>query len=233
MSILLDEYTRVRRRIWDSLVQKVMPLRDKKIIGAIPEDLLPQRRRLLDIGCGNGRLSGLLAERFSISLVGVDTEMKAVSFPFVRGRAEKLPFKPNNFDIVTAFSVIEHVPKQRRAKLLRECHRVLSENGVLIVQQPNRRYPIDQHTFVPFLGYLPARAQTALFGSYCDLPSIAELTELLVSADFENIRVIGYRFPMTNEIGWTKLVSRIPMDFGHLAISRRARHHGNGKTNHS
>jgi SAM-dependent methyltransferase len=95
--------------------------------------------RLLDIGCGTGAMTRLLARRLDVTAVGLDPsdEMlrraKEEAEPrcsFVQGRAEELPFDSRSFDralMQTAVHLFD------RPAALTEAHRVLGDDGALIV----------------------------------------------------------------------------------------------------
>lgn len=75
----------------------------------------------------------------------------AVEFVVADGRS--LPFADKTFDIGYSNAVIEHVGSladQRRfaGELLRTCRRVW-------ISTPNARFPIDPHTLLPFVHWLP------------------------------------------------------------------------------
>ena len=76
-----------------------------------------------------------------------------VNFLIADGR--KLPFKHSSFDIVIANQVLEHVPKMDHQKLIDESYRVLKTGGLFYVATPNKLWPIEPHTKLPFLSYLP------------------------------------------------------------------------------
>ena len=96
-------------------------------------------RRVLDVGCGTGTLATWLAEHAAARVWGVDAspEMLAVAREKVpagvglkEGRAEELPFKDGWFERVVMMLVIHHVD---RAAALAEIHRVLGEQGRLVL----------------------------------------------------------------------------------------------------
>jgi len=81
---------------------------------------------LLDVGCGEG----VLAKRFATLLegrrvVGVDLEEPSLqrgweqnaapNLTFAIARAEALPFAEDEFDLVSAIEVLEHLPDPQRA----------------------------------------------------------------------------------------------------------------------
>ena len=73
--------------------------------------------------------------------------------PYVQGDAAELPFEDGSFDIVYSNAVIEHVggeDAQRRfvAEALRVAPRVF-------VTTPNRWFPVEVHTRLPLVHWLP------------------------------------------------------------------------------
>ena len=73
---------------------------------------------------------------------------------FVQADALALPFADAAFDIVHAAAVIEHVGAfERQSGLLRECSRVARR--AVFVTTPNRWFPIEFHTVLPVVHWLP------------------------------------------------------------------------------
>ena len=71
-----------------------------------------------------------------------------------------LPFPDRHFDVVFSNAVIEHVgSRDAQAVFLREVARV---GRGFFVTTPNRWFPIEHHTGVPLLHYLPPRSHRAL-----------------------------------------------------------------------
>jgi hypothetical protein len=75
----------------------------------------------------------------------------AVTFVVADGR--QLPFADKTFDIGYSNAVIEHVgsladQRQFATELLRTCRRVF-------ISTPNARFPVDPHTLLPFVHWLP------------------------------------------------------------------------------
>jgi ubiquinone/menaquinone biosynthesis C-methylase UbiE len=92
---------------------------------------------VLDVGCGTGRLVGMLVEHGAVA-AGVDAspEMLAVarrklpSGTFAEGRAERLPFTDASFDRVV-FSLVVHLVDRPAA--FAEARRVLAPRGRLAI----------------------------------------------------------------------------------------------------
>lgn len=69
------------------------------------------------------------------------------------GDAHNLDFQDNTFDVVTMISVIEHVKYPEQS--LKEAIRVLKPGGELVLQIPNKWFPIEPHTGIPLVWYYP------------------------------------------------------------------------------
>jgi putative flippase GtrA/SAM-dependent methyltransferase len=100
---------------------------------------LPEGSRLLDAGCGSGRMLDDLAGYGTVS--GTDTSLWAVAAARGRGHrnveleaVEHLHHPDESFDLVTCLDVLEHVPEDQRA--LAELWRVTAPGGHLLVTVP-------------------------------------------------------------------------------------------------
>lgn len=98
--------------------------------------------RILDSGCGNGRLFKILKEK-KVNYYGIDfseklIEMAKNKFPeakFLVADCLNLPFPDNFFDKVFSISVFHHIPSQElRVQYLKEIKRVLKPGGILILR---------------------------------------------------------------------------------------------------
>lgn len=97
--------------------------------------------KILDAGCGNGRLLELLKDK-KIDYIGVDISENLVKiakekYPsnnFLTADALNLPFPDNYFDKVFSIAVLHTVPsKEFRQKALLELKRVLKPQGLLFL----------------------------------------------------------------------------------------------------
>lgn len=100
---------------------------------------VPVPRRVLDAGCGTGRLLRSAASVFpAAQLVGVDFSAgmltQARRFArgtFVRAESDALPFADGAFDIVTCTACSHHW--QQPSAALAELRRITSDDGLLVL----------------------------------------------------------------------------------------------------
>jgi ubiquinone/menaquinone biosynthesis C-methylase UbiE len=103
---------------------------------------LPERARILDVGCGTGEISSRLADRFPAALVlGVDLLRSHLSFArtrtahvagrvgFAVGNGFELPFADARFDLAVCRHLLQAVPEP--ARLVAELVRVTRPGGWL------------------------------------------------------------------------------------------------------
>jgi hypothetical protein len=81
---------------------------------------------------------------------------------FVAADARDLPFADRSFDLVHSAAVLEHVGSfDNQARMVAECLRV-ARRGVCLTT-PNRWFPIEFHTQLPLVHWLPKPACRAVF----------------------------------------------------------------------
>jgi SAM-dependent methyltransferase len=133
----------------------------------------------------------------------------AQAFPSIRtvvANGLELPFAEDEFDIAFSNAVVEHVgarEEQRRfvAELCRVAPRVF-------VSTPNRWFPVETHTLVPFVHWLPRRhadrAMHALRRENWDQVELLSKSELLALFPAEtNARVVESRLSISAVAGRT------------------------------
>jgi SAM-dependent methyltransferase len=117
-------------------------------------------RRVLDIGCGDGRFSLLIKRACNLKEIwGVDISPEAVRLAEEHGvkalRADvdndNLPFPDESFDGVFCGELIEHTFDPDH--MLTEIKRVLQPEGILVITSPNLASWFNR--FVLLLGYQP------------------------------------------------------------------------------
>ena len=83
-------------------------------------------------------------------------EKRYKGLKFVQGDGCCLPFKNNSFDLVFSSAVLEHVgDRERQKQFLAECVRVSSR--YVFLTTPNRWYPFEFHSALPFVHWLPQK----------------------------------------------------------------------------
>ena len=126
-----------------------------KILKLIPEETVS----LLDLGCGRGIIGALCRiYRDTKKLVGVD-----IFDPYLRFckkhnlydtvlkwdlRKLPLPFKNNEFEVVVAIEVVEHLEKNDALKLIKEMERIAEKR--VIISTPNIFFEQDTYDGNPF-----------------------------------------------------------------------------------
>jgi ubiquinone/menaquinone biosynthesis C-methylase UbiE len=81
---------------------------------------------------------------------------------FVVADGRDLPFADRSFDLVHSAAVLEHVGSfENQARMVAECLRV-ARRGVCLTT-PNRWFPIEFHTQLPLVHWLPKPACRAVF----------------------------------------------------------------------
>lgn len=105
-----------------------------------------QGKRVLDLACGEGYGSWLLAQS-AIEVIGVDIDEPIIhhatsvyqqdNLRFLQGSIVDIPIHQNRtFDLVTCFEALEHIVEHEA--LLSEVKRMLSKDGLFIVSTPNK-----------------------------------------------------------------------------------------------
>ncbi len=114
--------------------------------------------RVLDWGCGSGRLTALLAKEDGFGEVhGCDVDLEAIAWcrehvPVATFETltpgAPLPYRDGGFDLVLGFSVLSHLPEALEAEALRELRRVLRPGGLALLSTHGEtalaaKHPLD------------------------------------------------------------------------------------------
>ena len=164
--------------------------------------------RWLDIGCGHHIIPSWLYDeeerlvKRSEIVVGVDFNFSslrkhATITNLLRGDLTFLPFSDNEFDLVTANMVAEHL--QNPMKQFREVYRVLKYDGVLIIHTPNvwgyksiiaRLIPEPLKPF--FIYQFTGRGESDTFPTYYKVNTIRSIENVarLNGFNLESIRML-------------------------------------------
>jgi len=188
------------RVAWDKTCTLPLPL-------PVLRPLLPQDARILDYGCGYGRLSGQLWESGYHRLIGVDVSAEMVRrgkqmFPHLDLRhlpGLPLPFPEGGFDLVLLAGVLTAIPEDAAQQaVMAEALRVLAPGGLLCLVD----FPLqtDERNR---LRYEAARGKDRPYGVF-ELPDGAVLRHhaqewiAALTAPFEALHLSTFQAPTMN-----------------------------------
>jgi ubiquinone/menaquinone biosynthesis C-methylase UbiE len=113
--------------------------------------------RILDFGCGPGRMLRWLVNETPATLYGSDIDPEAIAWcreylPFasceVNGELPPLPYADGHFDLVVAIAVFQHFAEDQHLLWLDEMHRIVRQGGwvmVSVVRSPTGAQPVLTH----------------------------------------------------------------------------------------
>ena len=140
---------RVRRHIFDLFMAAMNPRPTDRIldVGATPDEILPESNFFEMFYPYPNQLTVTSIEDASF------LENRYPGLRFVRTDAGDLPFDDLSFDIVFCSAVLEHVGnRDRQRQFIGELVRVSRKFFVIT---PNRQFPVEIHTFLPLIHWLP------------------------------------------------------------------------------
>ena len=126
-NLISQDFSRTRNKFWDEMGFICKYVNDNE--------------KILDLGCGNGRLYELFQDK-SLDYYGIDfseglieiAQKRYPGFKFQVADALNLPFPADFFDKVFSIAVLHHIPsRELRIKFLQEIKRVLNSEGLVIL----------------------------------------------------------------------------------------------------
>ncbi|MCP9795934.1 class I SAM-dependent methyltransferase, partial [Synechococcus lacustris] len=102
------------------------------------------RAKTLDLGCGRGEWLEK-CQQYELSAQGIDASSSMIKYckkeglNACKGNIFKImPHLKNNcYSLITAFHIIEHLENDKITKLLYEAERLLTKNGIMIIEMPS------------------------------------------------------------------------------------------------
>lgn len=157
----------------DSLSMRITARMRRQMFASFQESVRPKANEtILDVGVTSDRtyecsnyFEAWYPYKTQITACGLDDasflEQQYPGVRFVRANGLDMPFPDNSFDVVHSSAVIEHVgDEENQLQFLIELSRVARRRVFLTT--PNRWFPVEVHTQVPFLHWLPARTYRAV-----------------------------------------------------------------------
>lgn len=151
-----------------------------------------EKLRILDLGCGNGSLSHVIAEQ-GYEVFGIEESKQGVaiahqSFPncnFIQSSIYELPDAKlrNSFDLVLSVEVIEHLLYPR--ELVRAAKKCLKPNGRLILTTPYHGY--FKNLVMALSGKMDKHFHVLWDGGHIKFFSVATMTTLLKEEGYTDI----------------------------------------------
>jgi len=133
----------------------------------IQDSIVTPIETILDLGCGEGRFSIPLANKFNTRVYGIDPSEKMLSIArkrdktkkqvkYLLGCGEQIPLGDNEVSMVFMSMVLHHL--EDVDKTISETRRVLSKNGYLVLRNTTQE-DINQ---IEFLNFFPQAKQIDL-----------------------------------------------------------------------
>jgi ubiquinone/menaquinone biosynthesis C-methylase UbiE len=105
------------------------------------KQLLPEGGHILDAGCGVGRPTAEFLANNGFEVTGVDisermVELAAKNVPkasFLQKNIVDLDFPDASFDGAICVYTLWHVPRKNHEKIIANFHRMLRDNGILVI----------------------------------------------------------------------------------------------------
>jgi len=136
---------------------------------------------VIDLGCGTGRFSELLAAHFGVQVIGIDPSLKMLdqarrkpaigNVVYCQGLAEALPFSDGCADLVFMSMVYHHLTDP--SAVAKECHRVLCHGGYAFIRNGTRESDFPHRHFFPLRALIES-----------DLPSRRDIEAVFTVSGF-------------------------------------------------
>lgn len=166
---------------------------------------IPPDARVLDVGCGTGSLTLLVAERLAPPglAVGLDAAPKMIAIArrkavadsraarFDTGVAEALPYPAESFDVVVNSMFTHHIDSDLKRRAFAEMYRVLRPGGQLVTAD------VDRPTTLA--GWLMGWGARWLLVQRELLDNLrGELPALMTEAGFSDVRKVGHVYGLVS-----------------------------------
>jgi len=193
----------VNGKLWGSRAQDWADIQEATV-RAVYEEVLEQlavggRTKFLDAGCGSG-LAASLAEALGAEVFGIDAsdplleiaEELSPESNFRKGDLEELPYKDNQFDLVTGFNSFQYAGNPSAA--LAEAKRVTKPSGRVVIMTWGEPEGMEAAQVITALKPLLPPPPKDAPGPFA-LSDEAKLREFASSAGLEPLEVFDVESP--------------------------------------
>lgn len=154
------------------------------------------RGSLLDLGCGDGKLT-LKFARNGYDTYGIDLSPTAINWAVERSKAQSinvsfqvgsvldLPYEPEKFNVIIDSFCFHCIIGEDRKKFLSEAFRVLKNNGILIIMTKCGK-PKDPN--YPFDPIKRCKIENGVFTRYMGLPE-----NIIIEIKNEGFNILDYQ----------------------------------------
>ncbi|MDG6994574.1 MAG: methyltransferase domain-containing protein [Nitrososphaerota archaeon] len=170
----------------------------------ISEGKIASSSRVLEVGCGTGNYMGRLSELIGCQSYGIDPSEQMLStarekFPLLSlytGKAEKLDFGQDYFDLVFSVDVIHHITDH--SSYFREAHRVLKRGGKVCTVTDSEwiiRNRLPQSLYFPESAEaeLKRYPKISVIKDFMKEAGFNAISETMVEREYELNDIEGYR----------------------------------------
>ncbi len=118
---------------WSNLDSKTLRPKIDKILEVIPPDV----KTVIDVGCGDGKITNILSLKYEIT--GVDRSQNALNFvktKKIRSGSDNIPVQDNSFDLVFSSELLEHLEEDALFNTIKEFKRI--SKRYILISVPNK-----------------------------------------------------------------------------------------------
>lgn len=164
------------------------------------EHFVPKSGKILDIGCGHGTFSMLLAKKsLSRKVLGIDPSDTKIKIAKKLGKSIKnIEFKKTylksvknqKFDCITVLDVLYLLPKKEKSLFIKNVKRILNKDGVFILKEiENKKGFIN--SLIAWEEFLMTKIFNLTHSEHdkTEFPTINEYKNMLLNSGFKSIKL--------------------------------------------
>ena len=135
-----------------------------------------------------------------------DLEKLKINFPnlkCLKGDGRRMGLKENSYDIAMSNATLEHVGSfENQNKFVKELYKISKKRCIIIT--PNRFYPVDFHTMLPLIHWLPKNLHRRILKLFnqdflsneenLNLLSIKDLKTICNINNFKNYKILKIKY---------------------------------------